>query len=109
MVNTSTGVAGKQEQPADADTGVDAGGGGVHGDDVDHGEHGDHGDHGVLAISCDGCVGQGTSACDDCVVTFLCGADAGEAVVVDVGEARALRLLAGAGLVPVLRHRRRTA
>jgi hypothetical protein len=74
------------------------------------GEEGDAegAEHGVLTIECDRCIGQGTSACGDCVVTFLCGRDADEAVVVDVGEARALRLLAGAGLVPVLRHRRRT-
>ena len=66
------------------------------------------GRHGVLTIECECCIGQGTAACEDCVVTFLCGRDADEAVVVDVGEARALRLLAGAGLVPGLRHRRRT-
>ena len=50
---------------------------------------------------------QDTSACDDCVVTFLCGADAGP-VVVDFAEARALRLLGDAGLAPRLRHIRRT-
>ena len=61
-----------------------------------------------VTIDCDDCVGQGTSACDDCVVTFLCGREADEAVVVDVAEVRALRLLSGVGLVPTLRHRRRT-
>lgn len=62
----------------------------------------------IVTIDCDECVGQGTSACEDCVVTFLCGRQPDEAVVVDVAEARALRLLGGAGLVPSLRHQRRT-
>ncbi len=65
-------------------------------------------DDGSMTIDCDDCVAQGTSACGDCVVTFLCGRQAGEAVVVDVAEVRALRLLGGGGLVPTLRHRRRT-
>jgi hypothetical protein len=51
---------------------------------------------------------QGTSACADCVVTFICSREPGEAVVVDVAEERALRLLSGAGLLPALRHVRRT-
>lgn len=61
-----------------------------------------------FTIDCDECVMQGTEVCDDCVVTFLCGREPGEAVVVDVQEARAMRLLAGAGLVPGLRHVRRS-
>ena len=83
-----------------------ADGAGPAGDDVAADEVGP--EDGLLTIDCERCVGLGTSACEDCVVTFLCGREADEAVVVDVGEARALRLLAGAGLVPVLRHRRRT-
>jgi len=59
-------------------------------------------------IDCDECAMQGTSACDDCVVTFICSREPGEAVVVDVAEARAIRLLSGAGLLPELRHVRRT-
>lgn len=62
----------------------------------------------VLRISCDDCVAQGTPVCGDCVVTFLCERDPGEAVVIDVAEARALRLLERGGLAPALRHRRRT-
>jgi hypothetical protein len=62
----------------------------------------------VLTIDCDDCTLQGTSACTDCVVTFLCGRQPDEAVVIDVAEARAVRLLGQAGLVPALRHRRRT-
>jgi len=61
-----------------------------------------------LAIACDDCTMQGTTACDDCVVTFICGRDPDEAVIIDAAEARAVRLLADAGLVPALRHRRRT-
>jgi hypothetical protein len=55
-----------------------------------------------LTIDCDGCVMQGTSACQDCVVTFICDRPDG-AVVIDVSEERALRLLGRAGLVPPLR------
>ena len=64
--------------------------------------------HGTLTIDCDTCSLQGTDACDDCVVTFLCGREPDEAVVIDVAEARAVRLLGQAGLVPSLRHLRRT-
>lgn len=61
-----------------------------------------------LRIDCDECVMQHTSACADCVVTFICSREPDEAVVVDVSEVRALRLLSNAGLVPRLRHVRRT-
>jgi hypothetical protein len=61
-----------------------------------------------LRISCDECVMEGTPACADCVVTFLCDRAPGDAVVIDVVEARALRLLEAGGLAPSLRHRRRT-
>ena len=62
----------------------------------------------AFTISCDDCAMQGTSACDDCVVTFICGRDPHDAVVIDVEEARAVRLLEQAGLVPGLRHVRRS-
>jgi hypothetical protein len=61
-----------------------------------------------LSISCGECVMEGTAACSDCVVTFLLDREPGDAVVIDVTEARALRLLAQGGLAPTLRHRRRT-
>ena len=61
-----------------------------------------------MLISCSDCVMEGTDACADCVVTFLCEREPDEAVVIDVEEARALRLLERGGLAPVLRHRRRT-
>jgi hypothetical protein len=61
-----------------------------------------------ITISCDDCALQGTEACDDCVVTFICARDAGEAIIIDAEEARAVRLLGRAGLVPELRHIRRS-
>ena len=60
-----------------------------------------------IVISCDECVMQHTSVCDDCIVTFLCDRDAEDAVVIDVADVRAMRVLATAGLVPELRHARR--
>lgn len=48
---------------------------------------------------------QATSACDDCVVTHLLRHDDAEPepVVLDLDEARVVRLLGRAGLVPDLR------
>ena len=65
-------------------------------------------DEPVLRISCDECAHEGTAACADCVVTFILGRAPGDAVLIDVAEARALRLLADGGLAPGLRHQRRT-
>ena len=58
----------------------------------------------VSVISCDDCIMQDTDACADCVVTFICGREPDEAVVIDVAEARAVRMLGEAGLVPRLRQ-----
>ena len=73
-----------------------------------------------LTISCGECQLVGTSACDDCVVSFLDFLHPGSAsdserasqapsaaVIVDAAEARAMRLLHSAGLVPDLRFERR--
>jgi hypothetical protein len=75
-----------------------------------------------LTISCDDCRLDGTSACQDCVVSFLLADESIEtdgsgcvslarpasgAVIVDAAEARAMRLLHSAGLVPTLRFQRR--
>lgn len=65
----------------------------------------------LLRIDCDECALQGTAACGDCVVTFLCGTEpAGIAspVVIDLAEARAMRVMGEAGLAPPLRHTRST-
>ena len=51
---------------------------------------------------------QSTAVCEDCVVTFICARDPEEAIVFDAAEERALRMLGGAGLVPRVRHVRRT-
>lgn len=57
-----------------------------------------------MRISCDDCVMQATDACEDCVVTFICGREPDDAVIIDAAEARAVRMLARNGLVPELRH-----
>lgn len=65
----------------------------------------------VLRIDCDECSLQFTSACEDCVITFLCGAEPARPaspVVVDLAEARAMRVMGEAGLAPPLRHTRST-
>jgi hypothetical protein len=58
----------------------------------------------TLSIDCDDCRMQGTATCEDCMVTALCARTEGQAVIIDVAEARAVRLLQRAGLVPPLRH-----
>ncbi|MGO8875136.1 MAG: hypothetical protein ACLQNG_05145 [Acidimicrobiales bacterium] len=73
-----------------------------------------------LTISCDECCLEGTAACNDCVLSFLLCDDlvrdspvelvarpSNGAVIVDAAEARAMRLLHSAGLVPTLRFERR--
>jgi hypothetical protein len=54
-----------------------------------------------MRIDCDDCAHQGTERCDDCVVSFILDREDG-AVVVDAEEAKALRSLGEAGLVPLL-------
>jgi len=61
-----------------------------------------------MIISCDTCVMDGTAECADCVVSHLLSPAPREAVVLDLAELRAVRLLADAGLVPNLRHREAT-
>lgn len=62
----------------------------------------------ALRIDCGDCVMRATSACDDCVVSFVCGRDPSDAVVWDLDEVKALHALGDAGLVPRLRHVRRS-
>jgi hypothetical protein len=61
----------------------------------------------TLTFSCGDCEFEGTDACADCVVSFVLDREPGDAIVIDVEEIRAVRLLSDAGLVPSLRHRRR--
>jgi hypothetical protein len=65
----------------------------------------EHRDDEPMAISCGDCCHRDTDACSDCVVTFLCERDPEDAVVIDVEEARGLRLLQQVGLVPGIRYR----
>jgi hypothetical protein len=58
---------------------------------------------GDLTIDCDCCTLRGTAACDDCVVSFLLEREPDDAVVIDADEARAMRMLERAGLLPTLR------
>ena len=46
-----------------------------------------------LTIDCGDCVMAGTTACDDCIVSFIVNREPGDAVVVDADEERALRAL----------------
>jgi hypothetical protein len=59
-----------------------------------------------LTIDCDSCSMRATDACTDCVVTFICDRASEDAIVFDVAEERALRVLGRNGLVPPLRHQR---
>lgn len=58
----------------------------------------------TLTISCADCCMRDSDACADCVVTYLCDHEPDDAVIIDVAEQRAVRLLQRAGLVPPLRH-----
>lgn len=61
-----------------------------------------------ITISCDDCRMQSTSACDDCVVSFLLRDDDEQVeqtpLVLDLDQVRVVRLLGKAGLVPDLRY-----
>jgi hypothetical protein len=61
----------------------------------------------VVTIDCADCAHQHSSVCDDCVVSFIVGRESDDAVVIDAHEARAVRLLEQAGLVPGSRHARK--
>lgn len=62
-----------------------------------------------LTISCDDCSMRCTAACDDCVVSFLLSDDTAEpghdTMVLDLDQARVVKLLGKAGLVPDLKYR----
>jgi hypothetical protein len=56
-----------------------------------------------LTVDCEGCTGRAINACGDCVVSFILGREPDDAIIIDAAEARAVRLLGNAGLVPPLR------
>lgn len=58
-----------------------------------------------LVVSCDTCVMKHSAACEDCLVTFMCGDTTESPVIFNLEEQRAVHLLAKAGMVPTLRHR----
>ena len=58
----------------------------------------------AFTVDCADCSHRETPVCDDCVVSFIVGREPDDAVVVDAAEARAVRLLEQAGLVPGVRH-----
>ena len=60
-----------------------------------------------ITIECDGCRGREYNVCSDCVVSFILGREPDDAIIIDVQEARAVRLLGRAGLVPPLRYESR--
>lgn len=60
-----------------------------------------------LVLDCSDCAMQGTTACEDCVVSYVLDGSKG-ALVFDVEQERALRSMSGAGLLPEVRYRRRT-
>jgi len=65
-------------------------------------------DRDSFTVDCDSCTMHGTATCSDCVVTFICDRSPDDAIVFDVAEERALRMLMRGGLVPPLRHNERT-
>lgn len=60
-----------------------------------------------LSISCSDCTMHSTPACDDCVVTFVLGADRDDGVDallrLDVDQERVVQLFGRAGMVPLLK------
>jgi hypothetical protein len=61
----------------------------------------------TITVACDECQMRATTTCEDCVVSFLLGRDPDDAVVIDADEARAMRMLEQAGLLPTLKFKGR--
>ena len=57
-----------------------------------------------ITIDCGTCTGKALNACGDCVVTFIMERDPDDALIIDAAEARAVRRLGRACLVPPLRY-----
>ncbi len=60
----------------------------------------------AVTIDCDVCVAQHTAACHDCVVSYVVGREIGQPVEFAESDARAIALLAEAGLVPTSKFQR---
>lgn len=73
-------------------------------DTPEHREPTDDRGEGAFTIDCADCAHRDTPVCDECIVTFIVGRAPEDALVVDADEARAVRLLERAGLVPGVRH-----
>jgi len=56
-----------------------------------------------ITVDCDSCRGRELGDCQDCVVSFILGREPDDALIIDAEEARAVRLLGSAGLLPPLR------
>ena len=63
----------------------------------------------AFTIDCAECAHRRTDVCGDCVVSFIVEREPEDALVVDADEARAVRLLERAGLVPGVRHEARAS
>lgn len=57
-----------------------------------------------LVVDCATCVARNSIACDDCLVTYICDREPGQAVIISMDELRSMRALSDAGLVPALKH-----
>ncbi|MCX6511655.1 MAG: hypothetical protein NT160_00970 [Actinobacteria bacterium] len=62
-----------------------------------------------ITIDCNDCSLQGSHACGDCLVSFVVSREPDDAVIIDVDEARTIRVLESAGLLPRLRFAHRGA
>ncbi len=58
-----------------------------------------------LSIDCGTCEMLDTATCLDCVVTYICGREPNEAVIISMDEWRSMRSLNEVGLLPELRHK----
>ena len=62
----------------------------------------------AIEVDCATCVMRDSDACNDCLVTYICDREPGDAVIITIDELRAMRTLNEAGLVPGLRHTSQT-
>lgn len=58
----------------------------------------------TTTINCGDCVMAKTNHCDDCLVSFILDREPDDAVIIDAAEARAVRMLSRAGLLPEIKH-----